>query len=260
MPASPITPRAHEYLESWAEELQSRASRVRQLIGSKHWLSDGFQKESILRAFFRRHLPEKFAVARGFVTPLAGDAVSPEVDILIANANHGMFWLNEADLLIVPPASVAAHIHVKTTLVLGELKNAIKGLDRTATICHDTGAEFVPWSGVFFFASDEESPNRRGELIMRSLTASAKTGQSLPNCISVLDGPLVLTRPKDDSGASKVSIVRIYDLGKLAPAAFLVDLYVHLTEASVLPYRTDAEELLLSNGGTLIDEKELSHG
>lgn len=46
-----------EYLESWSNELIARASRVRQLIGSRHWLSDGHHKEMLVREFLKRYLP-----------------------------------------------------------------------------------------------------------------------------------------------------------------------------------------------------------
>jgi hypothetical protein len=55
------------YHSSIAEELQATKNRVRSLIGSDHWLTDGEHKESILRSVLRTRLPQSVSIGRGFV-------------------------------------------------------------------------------------------------------------------------------------------------------------------------------------------------
>ena len=50
------------YHRSIAEELKSVQDRVRNLIGSRHWGTDGEQKEYILREALRLRMPESVAV------------------------------------------------------------------------------------------------------------------------------------------------------------------------------------------------------
>jgi hypothetical protein len=73
------------YFATWSDEITSRADRVRNLIGDKHWLSDGTYKEFLIREFLARYLPSHLNVSRGFIRHLEIDAVSPEIDILIAD-------------------------------------------------------------------------------------------------------------------------------------------------------------------------------
>ena len=56
------------YLTSLAFELKAQSQRVRDLIGTKHWLSDGYHKEELLRSVLRRHSPSAVTWTRGFVT------------------------------------------------------------------------------------------------------------------------------------------------------------------------------------------------
>lgn len=81
-------------LESWSDELLSRASRVRNLIGDAHWLSDGHHKEELVRAYLVRHLPKAYRISRGFICSTdAKTRVSPEIDVLITDEAAELPWL-----------------------------------------------------------------------------------------------------------------------------------------------------------------------
>ena len=104
-------------LESWAEELLSRASRVRNLIGSAHWLSDGHYKEDLVKEYLVRHLPKSLRVSRGFICSTdSATRVSPEIDVLITDEESELPWFAEGELVIAPPTAVRGQLHVKNKL------------------------------------------------------------------------------------------------------------------------------------------------
>jgi len=74
-----MVPNRNRYLASLSAELRAQATRVRDLIGDRHWLSDGHHKEYLLKDMLARHVPSSVAVSRGFVThPNRADLVSRE--------------------------------------------------------------------------------------------------------------------------------------------------------------------------------------
>jgi len=76
------------YHKSIALELDDSKNRVRNLIGSRHWLSDGEHKETLLRRLLRSHVPETVNVGSGFVY-LGVDDSSHQLDILISDLITG---------------------------------------------------------------------------------------------------------------------------------------------------------------------------
>ena len=88
------------YLQSMTNELDSIRDRVRQLV--KHWPTDGHFKESVLRQFLRRHLPESVTVGTGFVVNF--EEASGEIDVLVIDRNMPTLF-KEGELLIVTPES-----------------------------------------------------------------------------------------------------------------------------------------------------------
>ncbi|MCA9606196.1 MAG: hypothetical protein KC619_11405 [Myxococcales bacterium] len=117
------------YLASLQAEVTATANRVRQLIGQKHWLSDGMHKESILTEVLRRHLPETVRIGRGFVVSShAPEVVSREQDILILDGRYEAPLLTADSLLVTLPEHVIAAISVKSQLRSSELRDTIRGL------------------------------------------------------------------------------------------------------------------------------------
>jgi hypothetical protein len=91
-----------DYFLSLAEELNSQASRVHQLIGSAHWGQDGRHKEALLRELIRRHSPASVLVTSGFlVSPNNVEVRSLEQDILLIDTSTEAPLFNQADLAIV---------------------------------------------------------------------------------------------------------------------------------------------------------------
>ena len=52
------------YFKSLSEELHSLKDRVRNLMDTPHWLTDGEWKESVIRYFLKRNLPRTVDVGR----------------------------------------------------------------------------------------------------------------------------------------------------------------------------------------------------
>lgn len=194
-----MQPSKLNFLNSWTSELLSCANRVRDLIGDKHWLSDGHHKEYLIRTFLQKHLPAHYLIGRGFVSPAANSApASREIDILVADAMAAAPWLNENELIIVPPDAVVAHLHCKTTFARAELDDALQTVDNTHTICEESESFERIWTSIFFFARGKlETADKFLELVSAAISAG-RTKAHLPDFIVVLDGPLIIVDTSAD--------------------------------------------------------------
>jgi hypothetical protein len=219
--------------ESWADELLSRASRVRQLIGDAHWLCDGFHKEEIIREFLRRHLPPSLRISRGFVCPIDEAArVSREVDILVTDTESELAWLVEGGLAIVPPSSVVAHLHIKTTFSSKALLDVFDSSMDVYRSCDKQRAVDSIWScGVFFDGSgstEQQYVDRFQSSIEKFLRDHKADSlvRHLPDCIAVIDGPVLLIDKDALQGDPNGHIkMRLFECGKLSIAVLLTNLY-----------------------------------
>ena len=123
-----VLPHRYRYLASMSEELLSQANRVRDLIGDRHWFSDGHHKEQLLASLLRRHLPADVIVSRGFVIdPSDAGWCSKEQDILVVNAHQEAPIFQQGDLIICFPRTVLAAISVKTRMDRATILDTIDG-------------------------------------------------------------------------------------------------------------------------------------
>ena len=140
------------YLCSMAEELHSQSTRVRDLIGSAHWLSDGHHKEYLLRDLIARYLPAGMLAARGFAIASNEEQVcSREQDILIVDTFQEPPVFNQGGLILAFPRTIVATISVKTTMEKKEVLDAIKGLNTVLQIASSSGATHRIWCGSYHF-------------------------------------------------------------------------------------------------------------
>lgn len=139
-----------ECFESWSDELMSRSERVRKLIGPVHWLSDGHHKEELIRQFLLRHFSPRFRITRGFIYASEGNRVSREIDVMVSDSEGEMPWFAEGDLIIAPPSSVCAQIHIKTEFNVPELVDVMSSGAHNRQICD--ASKTGPWFGAVFFA------------------------------------------------------------------------------------------------------------
>jgi hypothetical protein len=149
-----MKPDMPSYLLSIGSEIRAQASRVRQLIGDKHWLSDGHHKELIIRRVLERHLPRDVLVCHGFLMDPTAGRVSREQDILIVDARGQAPIFNDGGLVVAHPASVMATISVKTRAGKSEIEDTVRGLWSVRECCLDIVAPSDVWAGMFAFESD----------------------------------------------------------------------------------------------------------
>lgn len=178
------------YFESWSQEIASRADRVRLLIGSKHWLSDGVHKEFLIREFLARHLPSGLNTGRGFIRKLDIDLVSPEVDIIVADPRRHVPIFREGDLQIVPPSSVLATIEVKSTYRKQVLRDAMSNVYkvRSVTVRHGSGSDV--WSSIMIGTAEQHLTLHRVVDDLYSILSDSQNWSemhSIRPCISLRD-------------------------------------------------------------------------
>ena len=118
----------NSYYLSLSEEFSAIQDRLAMLVD--HLPTLGNYRESLLRSFLSRHLPDKYHVASGFVL---GKNHSPkrQLDILIYNQSEYSPFFRESDLVVLPVDAVRAIIEVKTTLDSSQLDKSMELLDDT---------------------------------------------------------------------------------------------------------------------------------
>ena len=233
-----VTSDRHHYLSSLVEELSAQSARVRDLIGSRHWLSDGHHKEYILASVIRRHLPSGILLGRGFViSPTDSEGCSREQDLLLVDCTREAPLFNQGGLLIVFPDQLLASISVKTTLRPGEINNSVQGLNSVRTLFNLASVDPSKlWCGIFCFeVSDAVIKNPRlpckylSDAIsrhpMRANPISTHSCVPGPDMLCASRDLLYKVLPADAHGAPCVSGLRCETL---ATAVFLANLLDHI--------------------------------
>ncbi len=132
------------FAASIASELDALSSRIRLIIS--HSGTVGTYRENLLQNVLRKHLPERYHVATGFIygCPI-------QLDILIYDRLEYAPLFREGDLVVVPANAVRAVIEVKTTLTSDEVRKSLRLL--SAVSKYDDG--FPPmFKGIFAFESE----------------------------------------------------------------------------------------------------------
>lgn len=109
----PIETNFVDYHKSIANELKATKDRIRNLIGRRHWLSDGEHKEAVLRKILRNQISESARVGKGFVC--FKDDTSSQIDILITRTDKPNLF-RDGELTLVTPDAVLSIVEVKTAL------------------------------------------------------------------------------------------------------------------------------------------------
>ncbi|WP_248463912.1 DUF6602 domain-containing protein [Pectobacterium versatile] len=128
---------------SIAGELESLSERVRNIIS--HGPTVGGYRENILQSTLKKHLPERYHIATGFIF-----GVHKQIDILIYDRIDYSPIFREGDLVIVPPESVRAVIEVKTRLTSKELISSLDAM-KYISMLDDCQPPF--FKGIFSFES-----------------------------------------------------------------------------------------------------------
>jgi len=145
-------PNWYTYLVSLASELDVQSRRVRDLIGNRHWLSDGHHKEYLLIALLNRHLPAGMVASRGFViSPYDCHVCSREQDILVIDALANGPVFAQGHLLVAFPRQVRAAVAVKSTLTKHAVIDTIDGLNGVRRVATGESDPHTIWCGGYFF-------------------------------------------------------------------------------------------------------------
>lgn len=259
--------RVPAYFESWALEFQSRADRVRLLIGAAHWLSDGMHKESLLREFLRRHLPIDLSISRGFVRRLDTDVVSPEVDIIVSDPHRHVPLFNEGDLQIVAPSSVLATLEVKSTYRKDVLAKALLNVAKVRGVICNPAKPADLWSAILFGTAEKPQPL---EDILQDLTSilgnrdfrqeidnsAISAPQKMPCVIAVLDSFLVLL--SEDQERRSVLSVRAFSSERWSAALAMAQLFGFLrANLTRLPFPGELDALLERIDGLSVVQRSI---
>lgn len=122
---SRIMEKSRQYVGDLAAELRIQSERIGNLI--EHGSTVGSYREDLVRNLLKRHLPERYHVATGFVYGSARQA-----DILIYDRLDYAALFREGDLVVAQPESVRAIIEVKSDL---DPKNIAGSLNLLQEIC-----------------------------------------------------------------------------------------------------------------------------
>lgn len=139
--------RQRKFSATIASELTSLSERVRFIID--HGPSVGTYRENLLKNTLRKHLPERYHVATGFIFGLRR-----QIDVLIYDRVDYAPIFREEDLVIVPPESVRAVIEVKTTLTSESLESSLELLHSASEFDNNSPPFF---RGIFAFESPLKS-------------------------------------------------------------------------------------------------------
>ena len=189
-----MIPNRNRYLASLSEELSSQATRVRDLIGDRHWLSDGHHKEYLVKHAIARHLPTGILVSRGFVAhPSRSDLVSGEQDLIFVDTLAEAPIFDQGGLCVAFPHQVIAAVAIKTKFQKSELVDACKSLHALKRVAAYAGTKEAPWCGVLFFEGDntpDDQLNCKLGTILAEFESEAEKipngANSTPDVISVL--------------------------------------------------------------------------
>jgi hypothetical protein len=138
-----------------ADELLSYSERIRHLV--RHTSSVGTYRENLLQSLLRKHLPERYHVATGFIY-----GCERQIDVIIYDRIDYAPIFREGDLVVVPPEAVRAIIEVKTNLTLEQLRKSLEQIEQVST-CDDFDPPF--FKGIFAFETDVESQRLLQEVV-----------------------------------------------------------------------------------------------
>lgn len=220
-----------DYLESWTEELSARANRVRNLIGNRHWLTDGHHKEVIVREFLLRYLPSQLVIGSGFIKALDEDLCSTEIDILISDNLKHPAYFNEGGIQILPPSSVVAYIEMKSTFSSTSLCSALTGVSASQKSLNDF-CDSV-WRCICFVTIDRDFNSFLSTVCSEikktiadlNFDSATDVMRRLPICIASFDTYVVFLKVSSVHNSISLSF---FEFEKLSASISFSDLFEHV--------------------------------
>ena len=147
----------NEFLASLNSELQSQASRVRNLIGDAHWLSDGEHKESIVRHLVERYVPDGFEVTSGFAINVENpDLPSKQLDVVVVDRRFEPPLFRRDAFAVFFVTTLVSVISIKSKFTKASFVDSLENVISVASL-QTSGQEKANLSSLFF--DDEISPS-----------------------------------------------------------------------------------------------------
>lgn len=212
------------YFRDLTHESQALKNRVRNLMTTPHWLSDGEWKESVIRSMIRRIIGQDIAVGRGFV--VSDHMASSQIDVLLYDASHPVLH-RDGDFVFIMPAACRGIIEVKTRLGATPLAEAIERLAENAMRIRHAGGMKLDFVGLFAFDA-----NGRPDEGRRALSALARVagGERERVVDHVVLGPSTFLRFWDrDEDYEPGQHWSLYELDRMSPGYFLHNLVLRLS-------------------------------
>lgn len=262
-PAHRARERQRKFSATIAAELASLSERVRFIID--HGPSVGTYRENLLQNSLRKHLPERYHVATGFIFDLP-----KQIDILIYDRVDYAPIFREGDLVIVPPEAVRAVIEVKTKLTPSNLESALELLHLTS-LFDDNKPPF--FKGIFAFESslksdtlyqkiasfytdwDAQAQGGAGELISRPF-------QHL-TCACVINKAFAYTNYVRNKNSRLVPVLRCKNSAtdlESQSSFFMQSLLSHLKFGGIKPFKIDYMGRMLGEDTLSSKIKDLREG
>lgn len=123
---------------------------------SVHDGEEGRFVELLVAEYLVRHLPERAAVASGFVVDLGTGSRSGQIDILVYDGIEHNPYLKYGDAVIVARESVLAAISIKKKLKYDHVKKEIRRLSFVGDMCGGQG-KARPYLCLFALDVDSEA-------------------------------------------------------------------------------------------------------
>ena len=185
--------------------------RIRELIGSDHWLTDGVHKELLVRKVLKDKLPSDYQVGQGFVRLPCVDRgegsqqrSSGQLDVLVTRRDVvPLYGKGDQELCIICPQDALAVLEVKTHLPLGSSQknrgnhtSVLKLIADRAERIRRYQQDFAKcWVGLFVYKTSSR-PSRSDRYHLELLRTLQEVTENHPdrviNCIAI--GPDVFVR------------------------------------------------------------------
>jgi len=216
------------------EELKFEKDRIRTLIGTAHWQTDGEHKESVLRRVIRNHTPEIFRIGRGFVCYPSEGGSSSQIDILITPLSAHTLYRQDG-LVFVTPTAAKAIIEVKTRC--RRSKKFEDSVDKLANMLErvrvNSSSLFPCWGGLFIYEKLDH------QYILETLqTVCRNNPRRAINCVCAGSNQFIRFWPDGHSESGpKVPVWHSYEIPDLAAPYFIgnaiMDISPDTSEADV---------------------------
>lgn len=234
------------YLSSIADELLSQAKRVRDLIGARHWLSDGHHKEYLLSNLLLRHCPSATIVARGFVVnPRDMRSCSREQDLMIIDTHSEAPIFFQGGLAITSPRTLLASVSVKTNFGKAELRDSVESLATVRRVAAAAGqSPSRIFCGAYFFETSPtvtESPAIVYRYLQEFMTGAAAVHHSPLGLTEIAHCPDYLASAQDliyKLTAESDTACRVdgFSCLNFGTAIFLAALFAHIAALRGVSY------------------------